>query len=237
MIPFYFPAVWNISYCLYVSPYLSFFTVWSGLASDRKPQDSSFRGKKKCIGGGNNWDVPTQYNSILLHFRYLTTSQYRALFGFHYQAPVFSIEKELSLLSRIKPPFSQNPTCLVLLLHLPPSEEKSHQWRHWSLQFQHSVCLAADLLCQLLDHPPRNFLDAKKTLLLLFQNSASEQLVGGRMVQPNGRVVQTGPAELAKLAGHGTDPARKLGRRSEYVERSADISKKNINLKEGEEDV
>ena len=32
----------RLLYCFYVSPYLSFFIVWSGLARDRKPQDSSF---------------------------------------------------------------------------------------------------------------------------------------------------------------------------------------------------
>ena len=65
VIPFLFSCrLEPISYCLYVSPYLPFFTVWSGLAPDRKPQDSSFTGKKKSLSVGEGEIIGTsQHNT------------------------------------------------------------------------------------------------------------------------------------------------------------------------------
>ena len=89
-------------------PIFPFSTVWSGLVGpDRKPQDSSFTGKKKSlseiIGTSQHNTMDVAPFSI-----YTETSQYRSIFGF--QAPVSSKEIELPLLaSPIKPSSSSHP--------------------------------------------------------------------------------------------------------------------------------
>ena len=98
----------RLLYCFYVSPYLSFFIVWSGLARDRKPQDSSFTGwqeevyrRREIIGRLNTIQYDTSLFSVCI-----ALSQCGAPFGFQYQDPVFCKEMDSIPVPDIKPSFS-----------------------------------------------------------------------------------------------------------------------------------
>ena len=117
----------RLLYCFYVSPYLSFFIVWSGLARDRKPQDSSFTSWQEEVYRTREIIGPSEHNTIRYHsiFVCIAISHYGAPFDFQYQDPVFCKEMDSIPVPDIKPSFSPLFSSFSLLGSVIPFSSSS----------------------------------------------------------------------------------------------------------------